>query len=101
MLIRIICVNKDSGNHENPHTAIRDMHWVEESTGKEGIATRVQMYDFVIANGNRSAYVKDLRGDVAFLEARITISGTKYVRTIPDSTKADNLLELPECRHRS
>ena len=100
MSIRIICISKDGGNHENPHTAIRDMHWIEESTGKQDISTREEVYDFVKATGNRSAYVKDSRGDIAFLEALVTIRGTKYVRTIPDATKADNLLKLPECIHR-
>jgi hypothetical protein len=97
MAVRITCINKDSGNHENPHTAISYMNWVDEQTGKIGRCSREVMYDFVKKEGNRSAYVRDYRGDVAYLEARLTPNLTKYVRTIPDNTRADNLLSLPEC----
>lgn len=53
------------------------------------------MYDFVKQGGK--AYVKDRFGDVAYLITAITYSGTKYVKTVSDETKADNLLSLPEC----
>jgi hypothetical protein len=53
------------------------------------------MYDFV--KGGGKAYVKDRFGDVAYLIAAVTNLGTKYVKTVADETKADNLLSLPEC----
>ena len=54
------------------------------------------MYDF-IKDGGR-AYVEDRYGDVAYLMTAVTARGTKYVKTVADETKADNLLSLPECK---
>jgi len=95
MSIRITCINKDSGYHDNPHLAINNLGWIEDGTGKSGKWTRIQMYDW-IKNGGK-AYVKDSNGDIAYLEALTNNYGTKYVKTIPDFTKADNLLNLNEC----
>lgn len=97
MAFQITCINKDSGNHENPHTAISRLGWVEDGgQGRSGYSSREEMYDFV-KNGGR-AYVKDRYGDIAYLIAAVTAWGTKYVKTIADETKADNLLSLGECR---
>jgi hypothetical protein len=96
MSIRITCINKAGGQHENPHVAIPKLGWTEDGTGKSGIWTREQMYDWLKDGG--MAYVKDARGDVAWLITEISSRGTKFVRTQPDWTKADNLLSLGECR---
>jgi len=96
MAIRITCINKAGGQHENPHVAISRLGWTEDGTGTTGISTREEMYDWVKSEG--TAYVQDARGDVAFLIAEISARGTKFVRTRPDGTKADNLLSLGECR---
>jgi len=93
---RIVCIKKDNGNHENPHTAISLLGWIEDTTGKTGYDGREKVYDFVIKGGR--AYVKAPNGERAYLIAAKTPRGTKYVKTIPDETKADNLLKLPECR---
>ena len=37
-------------------------------------------------------------GSKAYLTAEETNRGTKYVKTLPNDTNADNLLKLPECR---
>jgi hypothetical protein len=95
-MIEITCIRKSNGYHENRHIAISSLRWVNTSTGDTGESTRIQMYDWVLA-GNR-AFVKDKQGDKAYLMCAITKLGTKYVKTVPDETKADNLLMLPECR---
>lgn len=96
MSVKIFCINKDGGNHENPYLAITELGWVNESTNKSGKSTRLEVYNF-IKNGNQ-AYVKDAYGNIAYLMTAETSLGTKYVKTIPDNTKTDNLLNLPECR---
>jgi len=96
MSVRITCINKANGQHENPYTAIEHLGWVNESTNESGKSTRLQMYDFV--NGGGLAYVKDWKGDTAYLIAETTSRGTKYVKTKPDGIKADNLLALSECK---
>ncbi len=96
MSIRITCIRKDSGNHENPHTAISELGWKNESTGATGRKTRIEMYDWISVSGNR-AYVTDGKGNTADLIPAETAKGTKYVKTKPDATPDDNLLKLEEC----
>lgn len=97
MSVRIVCINKAFGNHENRHVAISYLGWVDESTGKNGKASREEMYRFVTQEKG-IAYVKDSRGDIAYLMGAVTARGTRYVKTVADETKADNLLMLPECK---
>ncbi|HED05340.1 MAG TPA: DUF3892 domain-containing protein [Ignavibacteria bacterium] len=97
MAVKITCISKDSGNHENPYTAISNLGWVNESTGKKGNSTRLEMYDFVENKGG-DAYVKDpYDGSKVYLVGAVSSKGTKYVKTVPNDTEADNLLKLPEC----
>ena len=42
--------------------------------------------------------IVDKDGAKAMLIAERNIFGTPYVKTVPDWTKKDNLLDLPECR---
>ena len=46
---------------------------------------------------NGSAYVKDSRGNVAWIGVWTSAYGNKYLRTYADRTWTDNLLALPEC----
>jgi hypothetical protein len=94
MSVRVTCINKDAGNHENPYTAISNLGWVNDSSGETGKSTRLQMYDFV--NGGGEAYVQ-VGAARAVLITAVTPGGTKYVKTQADSTTRDNLLKLPEC----
>ena len=96
MSVRIICISKDGGYHENPHEAISSLGWKNESTGESNSSTRLQMYDWIKNEGGK-AYVKDSRGNIAYVEPRVNTRGTKYVRTYADQTWTDNLLSLPEC----
>jgi hypothetical protein len=94
--IRITCIKKDSGDHENPYVAIESLGWVEDGTAKTGNDTRLEMYDWVV-NKKGKAYVKDAQGNVAYLMGAISKRGNKYVKTVADETKSDNLLKLEEC----
>lgn len=96
MAIRITCINKDGGYHDNPYVAITRLGWLEESTGKTGYITREQLYDWLKNEGGQ-AYV--LAGNArAEVIPALSAAGTKYVKTRADSTNRDNLLKLPECR---
>ena len=94
MAVRITCINKDNGNHYNPHEAIQKLGWIDENSGKKGISTRLEMVDFLEKGG--SAYVSR-GGKVAYLIVKKSISGNKYVQTIADGRETNNLLELSEC----
>jgi hypothetical protein len=96
MTVRIIYINKDNGNHYNPHEAIVYLGWMNESTGQKGKSSRLEMVKF-IQDGN-IAYVMDGYGNKAYLYVRTSVLGNKYVQTYADGKPTDNLLELPECR---
>jgi len=97
MSIRITCINKDHGNHYNPHEAITDLGWTNEQSNETGRSTRLQMYDWIKDQGGQ-AFVRDGRGNSAQVGTVVSPNGTKYVRTYADGKWTDNLLALPECR---
>ena len=96
MAVKIICINKDNGDHYDPHEAITYLGWINEPISKTGKSTRLEMVKF-IKEGNR-AYVKDVYGNTVFLIVRVSRSGNEYVQTTADGKLTNNLLELPECR---
>jgi len=95
MSVRITCISKANGQHENPYVAISHLNWVNEGTGATGRNTRDEIYDWVVSK-NGVAYVAGA-GLRAELIGAISARGTRYVRTRADSTDQDNLLKLPEC----
>jgi hypothetical protein len=97
MAIRITCINKAGGQHYDPHAAISDLGWINDSTGATGKSSRVQVYDWLKQSSDNRAYVLDRFGNKAFLYPRENSNGTKFVQTFADRTWTDNLLYLPEC----
>lgn len=97
MSVRITCINKSAGYHDDPHGAIDRVGWVEEGTGKTGNSSRLEMYEW-IKYQNGVAYVLDSRGNRAYVGTRENARGTKYLQTYADDVWTDNLLVLPECR---
>lgn len=97
MAIRITCINKSNGYHQDPHHAIERVGWINEETNKQGSNTRLEIYNW-IKNENGSAYVKDARSNVAHVGTREHSNGTKFLQTYADSVWTDNLLSLNECR---
>jgi hypothetical protein len=97
MSVRITCINKSHGFHQDPHHAISDLGWINEQTGETGRSTRLVMYDW-LKNKNGAAYVTDRLGNKAYLYPRENANGTKYVQTYADRVWTDNLLSLPECQ---
>lgn len=96
MSVLITCINKASGNHENPHVAISFLEWTNESSGEKGRSSRIEIFDW-IKNRGGIAYVRDNVGNQVRIGTAITLRGTKYVRTYSDGTWTDNLLSLREC----
>jgi hypothetical protein len=95
MAIRIICISKDHGYHENSHVAISYLGWINEATNQRGYTSRIDMYNWIVQGG--IAYVSDIFGNTAYLRPRISPHGNPYVQTEADATPTDNLLRLPEC----
>jgi hypothetical protein len=97
MAIRITCINKSGGYHQDPHHAISHLGWINEATGEQSKNTRLEIYDW-IKTKNGSAYVTDRQGNQAYVGTRENSNGTKYLQTYANQVWTDNLLSLPECR---
>lgn len=97
MAVRITCINKAGGYHYDPHVAISDLGWVNDSTGASGKSTRLQVYDWLKQSTENRAYVLDRFGNKAYVYPRENVQGTKFVQTFGDRVWSDNLLALPEC----
>jgi hypothetical protein len=97
MSVKITCINKDRGDHYDPHLGITHLGWLNESTRAQGKSTRSQMIEFI--EGGGIAYVKDRFGKIARLVVRISRFGNKYVKTVADNRETNNLLELMECAY--
>lgn len=97
MAIRVTCIKKSGGFHSDPHHAIEELSWINDQSGEEGTSTRLAVYNW-IQNQGGTAYVKDARGNKAFVGTRDNAYGTKYVQTYADQVWTDNLLALPECQ---
>ena len=93
MSIRITCISKAGGQHFDPHEAIALLGWVDEQSGETGVASRDEMYEYVRRGGlvfTRDGFAR------AQVMAYLSHSGRKCVKTVPDSTRKDNLLNLNE-----
>jgi hypothetical protein len=95
--IRITCISKAAGWHEDPHSAITHLNWLNEANNQRGRSTRTQIYDWLRENSTNRAYVTDWIGNRAYLYTRENGRGTKFVQTYSDTVWTDNLLALPEC----
>lgn len=96
MSVRIHCINKERGNHYDPHEAITNLGWVNEATSESNKCTRLEMVTFI--EGGGQAYVKNVLGKVAYLVVKVSPYGNKFVKTKADGVETNNLLSLPECK---
>lgn len=96
-MIDVIAIQMEVGYNHLEH--ITKLKWVEvDKPGGSGktqpkIATRTEMYDFVRDNPRQAFAISQNDNKWAYLEA--VDAHVQYVKTLPDSTKADNLLSLP------
>lgn len=96
MALRITCIKKSGGYHQDPHHAIESLGWYNDGTGTRGTSDRLTMYNW-IKNEGGTAYVQDSRNNRALVGTRENAHGTKYLQTYADKVWTDNLLSLPEC----
>lgn len=95
MAVRITCINKAGGFHDDPHEAVSYYGWLNESSSATGKNDRATMVDWVKRGG--IAYVKDLYGRLAYCFVNRSRSGNEFLQTQTDGIPTDNLLKLPEC----
>jgi hypothetical protein len=96
MAVRITCIRKAGGYHENPYVAISYLQWIEDGAANTGESSREEMYDWIVNKGGY-AYVQSGLSKTKLIGA-ISPRGTRYVKTEANETEKDNLLKLPECR---
>lgn len=89
MIITIIAIRKDNGDHYDPYESIQAFKFKHISNNEINTCYLRAMIDFIEDGGH--AYVGTARCVVAK-----GVSGNKYVKTIPDSNPENNLLSLPE-----
>jgi hypothetical protein len=92
MPIQITGVHKAHEEQENPYLAINSLMWIDDSTQNRGISTRDVLFDWI--NDNGTAYVVDEKGNKTILLTAVTQNGYKYVKTVCDDSKPDELLNL-------
>ena len=97
MSVKIICINKDAGNHYNPHEAIERFGWLNESTKESGYATMGEMIKFLEAKNTAYVVGRSNPALKAFLYVNER-NGKKFVQTYADGKWSDNLLQLSECK---
>ena len=95
MQVRITCITKDNGNHENPHLAATGYGWLNELNNQTGWLSRSEMVSWM-EKGNKT-YVKDNQQRLIYCYVRTSSLGTKFLQTYSDGTPTDNLLKLKEC----
>lgn len=92
--VEITCINKDKGNHTNPHEGITHYKWYSHTNQKREKSSRMEMVRY-IENGNR-AYVSH-GSSKAYCYVRTGSSSKKFLQTYADRQYTNNLLALPEC----
>lgn len=97
MEVRIVCINKDGGNHDNPNEAVSHYGWLNEMTNESNKAGRQAMVDWV-NKGNKAYVVSKYGTSRVYCYVRTSVNGTEFLQTYSNGTYTDNLLELPECR---
>jgi hypothetical protein len=98
MTTTIKCVAKRMGGGQG-HEYIMDLWWVQVTDGKDGesvCSSREQMVDFIEKNGNTSVWCPDRNPKLNGAWVHVHTNGrVKYVQTVADGRKTDNLLALP------
>lgn len=93
----IRAVHMEGGEHLQH---IAKLRWVESAgpsfPDEDGLidSTREQMYNFLKHNGGQAFAISTNDNTYAYLEP-VEGQYVYYVKTLPDSTKSDNLLSLP------
>lgn len=100
MTTTIKCVAKRMSSGPG-HEHITNLWWVQyidgKETGETENSTREQMVAFIEKSGNTLVWCPDKNPTLAGAWVHVHNNGrTKYVQTVADGRKTDNLLSLPD-----
>lgn len=94
------CIAKRlSGGHGHEH--ISYLWWAKYQDGlatpEQGVWTRDEMVTYIERNGNNSVWCPDRNPNLTGAWVHVHSNGRiKYVQTVADNRKTDNLLFLPD-----
>lgn len=97
----IKCIGRQMAGGQG-HEHIASLWWVQvdadgRETGQNGCSSRAEMVAFIEANGHNSVWCPDRNPTLPGAWVHVQSNGyTKYVQTVADGRKTDNLLALPE-----
>lgn len=91
MAVKCIAIRMTHNGYHHEH--ISEIQWVQDGSSDKAVSTREKMVEWI--EGGGKAYVKDAKGDIAYLGVRVSSLGNKYVQTYADGIWTDNLLALP------
>ncbi|WP_076884821.1 DUF3892 domain-containing protein [Burkholderia pseudomallei] len=101
MATTIKCIGRRmAGGYGHEHIAF--LWWVQVNadgleTGLNGCSSRADMVAFIETNGIYSVWCPDRNPNLPGAWVHVHSNGyTKYVQTVADGRKSDNLLALPE-----
>lgn len=100
MATTLKCVAKRMSGGQG-HEHISHLWWQQVEggnlTGQNGVYTREQMVAYIEANGNNSVWCPDKNPNLTGAWVHVHFNGRiKYVQTVADGRKTDNLLALPD-----
>lgn len=81
------------------HDHISHLWWVKvenSQEGESGVFTRAEMVTYIERNGNAAVWCPDKNPNLKGAWVHVHNNGhNKYVQTVADNRKTDNLLSLP------
>ncbi len=94
------CVAKRMSGGQG-HEHITNLWWIKcvdgKDTAESGNSTREQMVEFIEKNGNTKVWCPDKNPKLNGAWVHVHNNGRiKYVQTVADGRKSDNLLSLPD-----
>lgn len=95
----IKCTARRMTNGVNGHEHISHLWWDQIQAGRvleSGVCTREEMVAYIEAHGNAAVWCPDRNPHVKGAWVHVQNNGRiKYVQTVADGRKTDNLLSLP------
>lgn len=95
MTIRLICMTHEAREGVDPLLCFKEIGGVNEQTGEVKLYRPSELHDLVTQGNN--IYMNDIFGNKVKVAADITSKGEKFIRTIFNNEKTDELLKLSSC----
>lgn len=92
-ILPVQCIKRDTGS-DDPDACINAIGGLYSNRERWFFSLQAAI-EAIESNTHRFYVIVD--GKSAYVEVAISAKKNKYLRTIPDNTRRNNLLSLPEC----